>query len=66
MGNKEYYKNMPKEQFRALAGYYASKKMLWNSRGLNLGPQEVKELISIQKITNELYPELNYLFKKKK
>ncbi len=55
---------MPKEQFKALAGYHASKKMLWNSRGLNLAPQEVKELISIQKMTDELYPELNYLFKK--
>jgi len=64
MENNKFYKNMPKEQFKALAGYHASKKMLWNSRGLNLAPQEVKELISIQKMTDELYPELNYLFKK--
>ena len=55
---------MPKEQFKALAGYHASKKMLWNSRGLNLAPQEVKELIAVQRMTDELYPELNYLFKK--
>jgi len=64
MESKRLYRNMPKEVFKTLAGYHANKKHLWNSRGMNLAPQEVKELISIQKITDELYPEFNYLFKK--
>ena len=64
MESKRFYKNMPKEVFKALAGYHANKKMQWNSREIRLSQQEIKELIAVQKMTDELYPELNYLFKK--
>lgn len=64
MESKKYYKDMPSELFKTLAGYHANKKMLWNTRGLSLSPPEIKELIAIQKLTDELHPELNYLFKK--
>ena len=59
------FKEMDKKDFYDMILKWAIKKQSWYNKGIICSIKELKQLRLIEKITNLIHPEFDYLFKKK-